>query len=226
MANTSRDFDTRGFALIRGLLTAQQCQALADRVSTGEPAGAGSRALLHDESCEELARRLKRDPVVAGHLPHGAVAVQCTLFDKSAARNWLVAWHQDLSIPVRERVGHSECGGWTEKENMLFVQPPVAVLQTLVAVRVHLDECGPGNGPLRVVPGSHQRGKLGEAEARREREVHGELDCLAGQGDALLMRPLLLHASSKASTPTRRRVLHFLFGPPDLPYGLAWRDAI
>jgi hypothetical protein len=40
------------------------------------------------------------------------------------------------------------------------------------------------------------------------------------------MRPLLLHASSKASGSSLRRVLHFLFGPRDLPHGLRWQHAI
>jgi hypothetical protein len=38
----------------------------------------------------------------------------------------------------------------------------------------------------------------------------------------MLMRPLLLHASSRASGASRRRVLHFVFGPRELPFGLAW----
>jgi hypothetical protein len=36
------------------------------------------------------------------------------------------------------------------------------------------------------------------------------------------MRPLLLHASSRARLPVRRRILHFLFGPARLPHGLVW----
>ena len=44
-------------------------------------------------------------------------------------------------------------------------------------------------------------------------------------GFAVLMRPLLLHASSKATGASRRRVLHFLFGPRQLLLGLAWANA-
>jgi hypothetical protein len=40
------------------------------------------------------------------------------------------------------------------------------------------------------------------------------------------MKPLLLHASSKATVPNRRRVLHFLFGPKALPLGLSWAYAV
>jgi hypothetical protein len=40
------------------------------------------------------------------------------------------------------------------------------------------------------------------------------------------MRPLLLHASSKAINPNRRRVLHFLFGSASLPLGLEWDKVV
>ena len=39
-------------------------------------------------------------------------------------------------------VGGAAAAGWSEKEDGLFLQPPAAVLETLVAVRMHLDECG------------------------------------------------------------------------------------
>lgn len=154
------------------------------------------------------------------------MAVQCTYFEKSAGQNWLVAMHQDLSIPVAERVSGSGLQGWSEKEGELFVQPPTAVLERLVAVRLHLDECSPTDGPLRVVPGSHTSGRLGPDAASRRRDLHGEVVCTARRGDVLVMRPLLLHASSKAHGTSRRRVLHFLFGPRHLPLGLAWRHAV
>jgi hypothetical protein len=48
----------------------------------------------------------------------------------------------------------------------------------------------------------------------------------ASRGGALAMRPLILHASSKATSLASRRVLHFVFGPPKLPLGLEWRWAI
>jgi hypothetical protein len=40
------------------------------------------------------------------------------------------------------------------------------------------------------------------------------------------MRALLLHASSKARAKAPRRVLHFLFGPEEVPCGLKWHRAI
>jgi hypothetical protein len=40
------------------------------------------------------------------------------------------------------------------------------------------------------------------------------------------MRPLILHASSKSTELSQRRVLHFVFGPAKLPLGLEWRRAV
>ena len=105
----------------------------------------------------------------------------------------------------------------------MYVQPPVAVLEQLVAIRIHIDECGPNNGPLRVVPGSHASGRLEKGQAEQLRAERGEIDVPVGKGGALIMRSLILHASSKATELRPRRVLHFVFGPPKLPCGLEWR---
>jgi hypothetical protein len=42
---------------------------------------------------------------------------------------------------------------------------------------------------------------------------------------AVVMRPLL-HSSSKATQLLPRRALHFVFGPPKLPLGLTWQNAV
>jgi ectoine hydroxylase-related dioxygenase (phytanoyl-CoA dioxygenase family) len=158
-------------------------------------------------------------------LPPDPVAVQCTFFDKSPARNWLVAAHQDLSIPVSRRIDSPAYTGWSRKEGVLYVQPPPAVLERLAAVRVHLDASTPDNGPLRVVPGSHRLGRLSAEEIEIARQRDGEITCLVERGGALVMHPLLIHASSKVSAPAPRRVLHFVYGPARLPDGLDWHDA-
>ena len=131
-----------------------------------------------------------------------------------------------LSIPVRTRVEHPSLGAWSKKEGGHFVQPPVAVLESLIAVRLHVDDCGAENGPLKIIRGSHVRGRLNAAAARELRSEVGETECLVNSGDAILMRPLALHSSSKARSCARRRVLHIVFGPPSLPLGLEWKHAV
>lgn len=222
---TVGSFEQDGFMLIPGMLNAADCARFACAAAPAATALSGGRRSLLDEAwCAGLADCLGRHPALKPLLPGDAVAVQCTYFEKSASRNWLVPVHQDLSIPVAEHVADTRLGAWSMKEGALFVQPPVALLEQLVAVRVHLDDCGAGDGPLRVVPGSHRTGVVTSqaAIAARDREV----PCAVPRGDALVMRPLLLHSSSKSSGTGRRRVLHFLFGPPSLPFGLRWKNAV
>ena len=146
------------------------------------------------------------------------------LFRKIPNLNWLVAVHQDLGFPVEGHTAHPGWKAWSVKGGTTYVQPPLPVLEQLLAVRVHLDPCGLDDGPLVVVPGSHRHGVVApdEAIALRAREA----PCPAAPGDAVLMRPLLLHRSSKARGDSRRRVLHFVFGPRGLPDGMAWQLAI
>jgi len=130
-----------------------------------------------------------------------------------------------VAIPVSVRVEDPSLGARSNKGGTWFVQPPVGVLEQLVALRLHIDDCGLGDGPLNVVAGSHRGGRLDDRAAIALRDARGHVACLVPRGGAMLMRPLLLHASSKATGASRRRVLHFLFGPPRLPHGLAWAHA-
>lgn len=210
-----------GFAVCEALLDSAECERLDQLLGTMSIGRAGSRTLLQLPWCAQLAQRLKKDSPLSPLLDD-LVAVQCTLFEKAADRNWLVSPHQDLSIPVAARLDTEGLTGWSLKEGVHYVQAPEEVLSRLLAVRIHVDECGEADGPLRVVPRSHHRGRL-DADAISAQTRNGdEVVCPVARGGAMLMRPLLLHASSKASGTSRRRVLHFLFGPHDLPAGLRW----
>ena len=197
-------------------------------------AAAGQRDVLRLPWAAALATRVRRRLTDARLLPADALAVQCTLFDKTPARNWLVAWHQDLSVPVQGHTADSAWRGWSDKQGVGFVQAPAAWLERLLAVRLHIDPCGADAGPLRVVPASHRHGRLalkpGDSGARMHalRQSLGEVTCTAQAGDALLMRPLIAHASSRMAKggPARRRVLHLVFAPPGLPDGLQWHNAV
>ncbi|MCL6713346.1 phytanoyl-CoA dioxygenase family protein [Pseudomonas sp. R2.Fl] len=221
VAGTQPGFDQAGFAIIADVLAAEECARVARLVPTSD--GPGSRHLLEQPWCAEIARAIRRHPQVAALIPAGHAVIQCIRFEKSASTNWLVALHQDLGIPVAARVEHPALAGWSEKDGVLHVQPPVALLQQLVAVRLHLDDCGVDDGPLRVVPGSHLHGRLGTEAARGLRDERGEVACVGERGSVVMMHPLLLHASSRAVGHSRRRVLHFLWGPRTLPHGLQWR---
>jgi hypothetical protein len=221
-AKAVSQFKKDGYFVIPGVIDTVLNLRLGAFVGGIANGGAGSRRLLDQAWCAHLAGALRGDARIRSLLPRNAVAVQCTLFDKSPTKNWLVALHQDLSIPVKGRVDGPECSGWSEKEGQLYVQPPVSALERLVAVRVRIDDSPAESGALRVISGSHAEGRVDQETAEALRLAHGETVVPVARGGVLVMRPLLLHASSKGS----RRVLHFVFGPPSLPLGLEWRWAV
>jgi len=222
----NKQFEADGFASIAQVLSARECELIAARTMKIDADTVGTRCLLAEDWCRTLAGSLRQHADIAVLIPADFVAVQCTYFEKSVDRNWLVPVHQDLSIPVAARVDHPDLRGWSEKEGGLFVQPPAALMEQLVALRVHLDACREQDGPLQFVPGSHQAGRISADEARLRRQAGPIVSCVMERGDVLAMRPLVLHASSKAEGHSRRRVLHFVFGPRKLPYGLSWRRPV
>jgi ectoine hydroxylase-related dioxygenase (phytanoyl-CoA dioxygenase family) len=100
----------------------------------------------------------------------------------------------------------------------------VEVLRNMLTVRLSLDDCGAENGPLHVLPGSHAAGVLSPSEVARWRRTVTTIACHVPAGGALLMRPLILHASSEAASPGHRRVVHLEYAAVDLPGGLQWHD--
>lgn len=164
--------------------------------------------------------------LVAAVLGDNSIAVRGLLFDKMPDANWKVAWHQDLTIAVERRHDLHGFTAWSIKNGVPHVQPPVEILERMLAIRIHLDDSTADNGPLRVIAGSHRHGRLSPEAIEMHRGRTAETTCLVPRGGALLMRPLLLHASSAASQPSHRRVIHLEFAGAALPDGLAWHPLI
>jgi ectoine hydroxylase-related dioxygenase (phytanoyl-CoA dioxygenase family) len=171
-----------------------------------------------------LARSSAIRALAEAAIGSGAFAVRGILFDKTPEANWKVAWHQDVTIAVTARREVPGFGPWTEKDGVVHVQPSLGVLADMVAMRVHLDDCGESNGPLRVLPGSHHAGRLDAAAIQRWRRDVPEVLCAVPRGGVLAFRPLLLHASSAATRPDHRRVVHLEFAAAELPGGLVWYE--
>jgi len=160
--------------------------------------------------------------VVQSALGPAAFMVKGILFDKHPGANWKVPWHQDLTVAVKARTEAAGYGPWSVKAGVLHVQPPMEVLERMLALRIHLDDCGQGNGALRVLPGSHKHGQIAGQTVRAAQERYPEVICSVSRGGILAMRPLLVHSSSSARTATRRRVLHLEFAACELASRVAW----
>jgi len=154
----------------------------------------------------------------------GARLVRSILFDKTPSANWSVPWHQDAVIAVRERLDVPGFAPWSVKDGEPHCRPPREILDSIVVVRVNLDACGPENGPLRIVPGSHRSGILRE-DAVAALAAKGLLvECCTGAGGVVALYPHTVHSSPRCETPLRRRVLHLEFSNLDLPGGLRWAE--
>jgi ectoine hydroxylase-related dioxygenase (phytanoyl-CoA dioxygenase family) len=171
-------------------------------------------------------------PYLAPEGPIGAVARQCLardgmavraiLFDKTAETNWSLAWHQDRTICVRERVKVAGFGPWSIKAGLHHVAPPFDLLSRMVTLRVHLDDVPATNAPLLIAPGSHRLGKVPVEETETVAARCGSMACLAAAGDVWAYATPILHASEAASIPARRRVLQVDYSADKLPGGLEW----
>lgn len=146
-------------------------------------------------------------------------------FDKTPDANWYVTWHQDTVINVKHKVETEGFTGWTHKEGVFGVSPPEEILKNTVAVRIHLDDTNEQNGALRVVPGSHNK-KLNASEVQIISQNSIPLVCDVEAGGVHIMKPLVLHASSKATSQKHRRVLHLEFNSIELPNGLQWAERL
>ncbi|MBX3593722.1 phytanoyl-CoA dioxygenase family protein [Sphingomonas sp.] len=148
--------------------------------------------------------------------------VRAICFDKSAAINWSLAWHQDRTICVKHRREAPGFGPWTVKAGMLHVAPPIAVLEHMLTVRFHLDDVDADNAPLLIAPGSHRCGRIPEDQIDAVVARFGIRACHAMAGDAWVYSTPILHASQAARIPHRRRVLQIDYADFDLPCGLEW----
>ncbi len=222
-AMMNHDVERDGFAMVPAVLDAAERGELAEVLGTVP--GAGRRGLLALPAVAELACSERLLGLVRPHLAPEPRPVRAIYFDKSPGANWLVAWHQDLTLALKECADHPGFGPWSEKDGIPHVQPPVELLAQMLTIRLHLDDADETNGALRVLPGSHRLGRLSAERIQSLRSGQAEVLCSAAAGDALLMRPLLLHASSRSTSARHRRVLHIEYAAFALPGNLRWHEA-
>lgn len=216
----------QGFTILENVIPETQCAHLRDLAQTalGVKATAGDRNVLRERWVRELAdsevvRALVNDILVEPSLP-----VRAILFDKSPGANWNLGYHQDRGVAFAKRVDAPGYVGWSVKDGVPHAIAPAELLVRMITIRISLDPCGPENGPLRVLPGTHKLGLIPKEDIVTIREGIDEVHCTTGVGGVVIMRPLLLHASSAATVPSHRRVLHLEYGPVEPGHGLLYYD--
>jgi ectoine hydroxylase-related dioxygenase (phytanoyl-CoA dioxygenase family) len=196
-----------GFPIVSSCLHEELTQSLAAQLREGSYAKRNLLALpIVRELATSPALRNLAETVLGKH----CFAVKGTFFNKTRESNWKVPWHQDLTIMVVN--GGKLLGSvrGRSKKGIVHVQPTAEILSRILAIRL---------------PGSHKDGRLSSEQVPAYEKESNEI-CLVPRGGALLMRPLLLHASSACAVPKPRRVIHLEFSADELPQGLHWFDRV
>jgi ectoine hydroxylase-related dioxygenase (phytanoyl-CoA dioxygenase family) len=214
VADKSRSLEERvandGFAIIPGVVS--ECEiadlrAVLDR-SELRRSRAGMRHALRNAGVAALARDSRLIAMAQEVLGTAALPFRATLFDKSRTSNWLVVWHQDTALPLREKREAPGWGPWSIKDGVNYAHAPASVLEQVLALRPHLDDSMAENGPLRVLPGTHSLGVLSDEALHDLSTKTVAIDCTVPRGGILVLRPLVVHSSSKSQSNVPRRVLH------------------
>lgn len=221
MQSVVEEADELGYSVIPDAVAEAECDRVLARLSaaTFRRSRAGARHLLSNDAVRELATESILQQLASAVLATDAFPVRATLFDKSMTSNWSVVWHQDTALPLQERFEAPDWGPWSVKAGINYAHAPTAALERVVAVRFHFDESTTENGPLRVLPGTHRLGVLADQEVAELARNGKAVPCPVPKCGALVMRPLLIHSSSKSDGTKRRRVLHIEYaaGPVILP---------
>lgn len=228
-----------GFATVEAVFSPAEAQALvADLESALASTLADDPAIRGGEGTVYAARNVlrlwpptadvwRRPPLpglLAAALGPDFGLVRALYFDKPPGNSWALPWHKDLTVAVKNnRLGGARFSRPTRKAGVPHAEAPACVLEAMLTARLHLDDVGDDNGPLKVVPGSHRTGKAMRLEDAPVATLH------ARAGDVLLIRPLVAHCSNRShdDTARHRRILHLEFaGVRELPDGYQWHDYV
>jgi len=198
-----------GYSIIPNVLCSAEIDRLIGSMSgNADRTRAGARHLLKNPAIAALARDSRLIAIASSILGGTAQPFRATYFDKSRAANWLVTWHQDTALPLRQRSDNPVWGPWSVKAGVIYAHAPASALEQLIALRIHLDDSNADNGPLRVLAGSHALGVLTDEEISGLTRTVPSIDCVVARGGVIAMRPLIVHASSKSTSNAPRRVIH------------------
>lgn len=217
-----------GYRCLSEVITPAQAEEILAELAQ-HPASQRGGMRNAEQKLPKVKQLIKSIPILSivresmeGETNHPISFVRALIFDKSAANNWRVSWHQDRTIAVSKRIDIEGWGPWSIKDGIHHVQPSVDVLQKMVTLRIHLDPATSANGCLMILPNTHQDGLLDRDAVKHHVEKQAPVHCEGGVGSAVVMSPLLLHASCKASNDKPRRILHIEYSQSALPAGLNW----
>lgn len=226
--------EENGYSLLAALYTEKEVEQIVDTLERSKMEGS---AYLKTNDLFAIRQLLSTIPELTAQLFNQNLTAllsqlfesDCFLtkaiyFDKPSESNWFVAYHQDLSISVKEKVEVAGYKNWTYKKGQYGVQPPISVLEDTITIRIHLDHTDANNGALKILPTSHLKG-IHRIEAVDMAQA-AEISCEVEKGGVMLMKPLTFHASGRTTNKKQRRVLHLEFCSQELATPLEWLERL
>jgi hypothetical protein len=191
-----------GFALVPGVLNAEEVKAVRDAIDRLEPFGFDHRGVT--DHYKNVFNREKvfldltdREPTIT--LAESVMGQECHIIGQSA-------W--------RSRPGHN---GWGPHTDRVFVEFPEGIADDpefklpiyLCTAHYYLDDLTLDLAPTWVVPGSHKSGKARVGTKDNEPEYNGKKmePILCKAGDMLLFRSEVWHTGSKNESDQIRYLL-------------------
>lgn len=219
------EFASEGVEILRGVLLSAEIFAVKTEVSLDNESLQRSGIRNLEKRFDSISR-LATSPAVLSIASSCLGAMPCLVralfFDKTPDRNWFVAWHQDKTVTLNRRADMAGWGPWSLKDGVCHVQAPCEVLNQMITIRLHIDPADEASGCLKVIPGSHRLGVVKQEAIGNIVARENSVPCVVAAGDAVIMRPHVLHSSGKSTGCAHRRVVHLEYSSFALPDGICW----
>ena len=227
-----QEFDELGFTILNTIYSDTEINTILNCINSADSSKLTFRKTNDLFAIRQFLKELpnlstlifneKLKIIIEKYIGKNYFIVKSIYFDKPEKSNWFVSYHQDLTISVDKKIKLENYGPWTIKQDQFAVQPPLSILENIYTIRVHLDNTDKDNGALKVIPKSHLKG-IYRPETIDWKNEYEEV-CSVNKGGIMLMRPLLLHSSSRTTNTNQRRVIHIELSNSELSSGLNWSE--
>jgi ectoine hydroxylase-related dioxygenase (phytanoyl-CoA dioxygenase family) len=230
--NIGTELTNKGFAVVESFFPPPLLEALENALLK---TGAFRFENDYDKGTANLLVSCKAVKEIAGHpklkalfrtlSPGAFVAIKAFVLDKTTGANWEIPWHQDLKIAVNKQDTTEGYSNWSLEAGIWHVQPPISILESLLTLRIHLDDCSANNGAMHFIPATHNLGILDKEDISNLVAGRKAVVNAVPKGGITLFRPLLLHYAPPSQSQSGRRVLQIEYSAADPGHKVDWHRA-
>jgi len=219
------DLTQKGFEIIENVYSKVELNDIIQLIESkeiGDKFGVREFLVYNPDIADKIFTK-KLLSIIKSISPNCNQSIKSIYFDKPPNANWIVNWHQDLTINLTNRKEVVGFKNWRTNQVRTVVQPSREILERIFTIRVYLDDCTKENGALRVIENSHKNGII-EVKDWINHKTGIEKICEVKAGGILMMKPLILHSSRRTENQKNRRVIHIEFTDSELSNGLRWKE--